>query len=60
VITAVMTKKKTENYVNNKEFLAAISEYRLKVIAARETGKPRPSNKLLGGMFLKDCHSFIL
>lgn len=47
-------KKQTENYVNNKEFLAAISEYRQKVIAAKETGKPRPLvTNYLGECFLK-------
>ena len=50
-----MTKKKqTENYVNNKEFLAAISEYRQKVIAAKASGKPRPRvTNYLGECFLK-------
>ena len=35
---AVMTRKKTEYYVNNKEFLAAITDYRQKVHAAKEAG----------------------
>jgi hypothetical protein len=50
-----MTKKKqTENYVNNKEFLAAISAYRQKVIAAKEAEKPRPRvTNYLGECFLK-------
>ncbi|BCU93831.1 MAG: hypothetical protein CM15mV3_1170 [Caudoviricetes sp.] len=39
---AVMTRKKTEYYVNNKEFLAAITDYRQQVLAAKEAGKPRP------------------
>ena len=34
--------KNKEYYVNNKEFLAAITEYRSKVQAAKEQGKPRP------------------
>jgi hypothetical protein len=47
-------KKQTENYVNNKEFLAAISVYRQKVIAAKEAGKPRPRvTNYLGECFLK-------
>ena len=47
-------KKQTENYVNNKEFLAAISAYRQKVIAAKEAGKPRPRvTNYLGECFLK-------
>jgi hypothetical protein len=55
VTFAVMTRKKqTENYVNNKEFLAAISEYRQKVIAAKASGKPRPRvTNYLGECFLK-------
>ena len=50
-----MTRKnQTENYVNNKEFLAAISAYRQKVIAAKEAGKPRPRvTNYLGECFLK-------
>ncbi len=52
---AVMTRKKqTENYVNNKEFLAAITEYRHKVQKAKELGKPRPRvTNYLGECFLK-------
>ena len=47
-------KKKTEYYVNNKEFLEAISIYRSKVIAAKEAGKPRPRvTNYLGECFLK-------
>ena len=51
---AVMTRKKTEYYVNNKEFLAAITDYRQKVHAAKEAGKPRPRvTNYLGECFLK-------
>ena len=51
---AVMTRKKTEYYVNNKEFLAAITDYRQKVHAAKEAGKPRPRvTNYLGSCFLK-------
>ena len=47
-------KKKTEYYVNNKEFLEAISVYRNKVIAAKEAGKPRPRvPNYIGECFLK-------
>ena len=35
-------RKKTEYYVNNKEFLAAITDYREKVHAAAEAGEARP------------------
>ena len=54
MMSAVMTRKKTEYYVNNKEFLAAITEYRQKVLAAKESGKPRPRvTNYLGECFLK-------
>ena len=49
-----MTRKKTEYYVNNKEFLAAITDYREKVFAAKEADKPRPRvTNYLGSCFLK-------
>jgi hypothetical protein len=35
-------KKKNPHYVNNKEFLAAMIEYRDSVIDAEESGDPRP------------------
>ena len=47
-------RKQTEYYVNNKEFLAAITEYRQKVHSAREQDKPRPRvTNYLGECFLK-------
>ena len=47
-------KKKTEYYVNNKEFLEAISVYRNKVIAAKEKGLERPRvPNYIGECFLK-------
>lgn len=49
----VRTKNK-EYYVNNKEFLAAIVEYRQKVHHAKETGGERPRvTNYLGECFLK-------
>lgn len=43
ITTAIMTKRKrSEHYVNNKEFLAALIEYRKEILLAREEGKPRP------------------
>ena len=49
-----MARKKTEYYVNNKEFLAAITEYRQLVINARENDKPRPRvPNYIGECFLK-------
>ena len=54
-MASVMAKrKKTEYYVNNKEFLAAITDYREKVHAAKESGDPRPRvTNYLGSCFLK-------
>ena len=48
------TRKRSEHYVNNKEFLAAIVEYKEKVALAEERGedKPRITN-YLGSSFLK-------
>ena len=48
------TRKRSEHYVNNKEFLAAIVEYKEKVALAEERGeaKPRITN-YLGECFLK-------
>ena len=49
-----MARKKTEYYVNNKAFLAAITEYRHLVINARENDKPRPRvPNYIGECFLK-------
>ena len=49
-----MVKKKTEYYVNNKEFLEAITVYRNSVIAARESGATRPRvPNYIGDCFLK-------
>ena len=47
-------RKQTEYYVNNKDFLAAITEYRIKVQRAKELGKPRPRvTNYIGECFLK-------
>ena len=47
-------KKKTEYYVNNKEFLEAVSVYRNKVITAKENDQPRPRvPNYIGECFLK-------
>lgn len=49
-----MAKKKTENYVNNKDFLEAITVYRNKVILAKEKGTPKPRvPNYIGDCFLK-------
>ena len=48
------TRKKSEHYVNNKEFLEALIVYRSKVKAAQEAGEPLPRiTNYLGECFLK-------
>ena len=47
-------RKKTEYYVNNKEFLAAITVYRNSVLKARDDGTARPRvPNYIGECFLK-------
>jgi hypothetical protein len=55
ITTAVMTKRKrSEHYVNNKEFLAALIKYREDVEIAKIQGKPKPRiTNYLGECFLK-------
>ena len=49
-----MTKKNTEYYVNNKDFLEAITVFKNKVKKAEEEGKPRPRiSHYIGDCFLK-------
>ena len=49
-----MAKKKTENYVNNKEFLEAITNYRRKVIESKDNNTPKPRvPNYIGECFLK-------
>ena len=52
---AVMTKRRrSEHYVNNKEFLIAIVEYKAMVRRADENGEPKPRiTNYLGECFLK-------
>ena len=48
------TKKKSEHYVNNKEFLAAMVEYKKLVDKAKKAGKNNPRvPDYIGGCFLK-------
>ena len=48
------TRKRSEHYVNNKEFLAAIIEYKEKVALAETRGEPKPRiTNYLGECFLK-------
>ena len=55
ISTAVMTKRKrSEHYVNNKEFLAALIEYRKEINSAKEEGKSRPPvPRFIGECILK-------
>ena len=49
-----MPKKRSEHYVNNKEFLAAIIEYKAAIADAEHLGKPKPRiTNYLGECFLK-------
>jgi hypothetical protein len=49
-----MAKKKSEHYVNNKEFLEALIVYRGKVAHAKENDLPKPRiTNYLGECFLK-------
>ncbi len=50
----VRTRKKSEHYVNNKEFLQALIVYRTQCAEAEEKGEPRPRiTNYLGSCFLK-------
>ena len=49
-----MARKRSEHYVNNKEFLAAIVEYKEKVALAAERGEAKPRiTRYIGECFLK-------
>ena len=49
-----MTRKRSEHYVNNKEFLAAIIEYKQSITDAEARGQPKPRiTNYLGECFLK-------
>jgi len=48
------TRKRSEHYVNNKEFLAAIIEYKKQIVDAQEQGLPKPRiPNYIGECFLK-------
>jgi len=55
ISTAVMTRRKrSEHYVNNKEFLAALIDYRQRVDLAKMRGEPKPQiPRYIGECFLK-------
>lgn len=49
-----MTRKRSEHYVNNKEFLVAIIAYKQEISDAEVLGKPKPRiTNYLGECFLK-------
>ena len=49
-----MPRKQSEHYVNNRDFLDAIIEYKKSIIAAQEKGLPKPRiTNYLGECFLK-------
>tara|TARA_B100001113_G_scaffold165595_1_gene135492 strand:+ start:764 stop:1231 length:468 start_codon:yes stop_codon:yes gene_type:complete len=49
-----MTRKRSEHYVNNKEFLHAIVAYKKAIVDAEEAGQPKPRiTNYLGECFLK-------
>jgi len=46
--------KKKQHYLDNKEFLRALIEYKKSVAKAKESGLPKPRvNNYIGGCFLK-------
>lgn len=55
ITTAIMTRRKrSEHYVNNKEFLAALIKYREDVEIAKIKGNPKPQiPRYIGECFLK-------
>ena len=49
-----MSRKRSEHYVNNKEFLAAIIDYKDEIIIAEKRGLPKPLiPRYIGECFLK-------
>ena len=55
ITTAIMTRKKrSEHYVNNKEFLAALIKHREQLILAQQSGETKPQiPRYIGECFLK-------
>ena len=50
-----MVRKRSEHYVNNKEFLAAIVEYKYLIKLAEEKGNPKPViPRYLGECFMNN------
>jgi len=54
IVPGMTKRKRSEHYVNNKEFLAAIIVHRDKVALAKVRGEPKPRiSNYLGSCFLK-------
>jgi DNA-directed RNA polymerase specialized sigma subunit len=55
ITTSAMTKRKRSvHYVNNKDFLAALIQYKKEIVEAQERGDPKPRiTNYLGECFLK-------
>ncbi len=52
--TTMPRPKKSEHYVNNKDFLAALEQYAIDVERAKESGNPKPQiPRYIGECFLK-------
>jgi hypothetical protein len=54
ITTKVMSKKRSEHYVNNKEFLHALIKFKEDKVVAEAKGEPKPQiTNYLGQCFLK-------
>ena len=55
------TRKRSEHYVNNKEFLYAIVQYKKDVKAIEEAGQPKPRiSNYLGECFQKLPRTYLI
>ena len=53
-------RKRSEHYVNNKEFLAALIAYRQRIAIAETKGEPKPRiTNYLGSCFSKQRHFYL-
>ena len=59
--TGTMAKRKrSEHYVNNKEFLAALIRYQEDIEIAKIRDQPKPViPRYIGECFFKDCQPFV-
>ena len=59
--TTMTKRKRSVHYVNNKEFLEALIDYRQRVAIAEQRGDPKPQiSNYIGDCFLKDCNTPII